>query len=1316
MHALPGTRKMVAALAVAAGLAWLAPATAHAWPVVRTSSVHLLFYSVGEYSPNRTQDGISSRGEFGLDPTGSGTTQGGYWPRGTVDNYIYNAGMEAAGVVGGSKPANPWGGDTIMVKCFDPIGTQRHCEEVQPVYISSNPDDAANWPEAALVPQGDTTEALFDPLLRGKVAASQGDASWIVWDGDPLLIAGRQHPLGLLAEYRAMGWNYPSGNEDIIYITLVFHNITSTNAADYTADRPAIQAIALQKAADFQSLNNAHFGVTLPAGGYTIDPLYAAWASDEDVGNPNNNYTSVNLPFAMFYAYEAPFSKTGQGGAVFDPAIFGPPFFPGFGFIGFKYLSGPTGVGQIQLFTATTNGGSLPDPNNSQRLFRIFAGQPTTADGSCNIAGDPTETHVCFVSSDHGRDIRSYASSAPLSLAPGEFKSIVVAAIYAAPVAIPGFTPTSTTDVKPGNPVWTESADSMSVYNGLNEIDSLTGFLQYTGGLTNPDESKHIPVQGDFRSVKGSLLDKALVAQNVFDHHFLLPFAPDPPSFFLIPGEGQVTILWKPSPSEATGDAFFAVASSATTTNPDGSTSPNALYDPNYRKFDVEGYRIYRGRTDNPTTMTLLKQFDYAGTVLSDYAGIVQNPDYPNCAPELGPQYTGSACPANFSKITPGVQSTVHVDYDLDESNGPIVQVLPGGRTTLSSGDVIVIPSGSSPDTLITGGNSGKQALSNSGVPFVFTDKEGACSKCGVADNVQYFYAVTAFDVNSLVSGPASLESAPVTKSVVVAAPAGNYNNAGTLTVTVNGRNGALTDKTAPTIDKTTGEFDKKALPADGLSLSLGSFATQVLKGTGSATMTYDSTVLSGELVFNDYFTVTAGSSSSTIAVPFNVGAFDAASSVYSQSGSFTAINIDPSQAAVYGGGSGYTLAGAYSVHRIVPHAVTNQLRACLFGGVAGPNDGNCLFQGPRWFSGANEDTPDPTVATPLNGATGSTSIPAEGISNAGSLPGVVGIVHEDAYGWYSGTQWRDKQYVMEPFVTAADYDLYWGSGGKIDSVIDITHDEPVPFDPRAVNSWGVLNSTSVAGAGSEDQRGDVLTTEDFTCVTPIRDYTGTGCSQPAVPLSNTAVPGQIAITLGSQTASRTAPVEPNAGFALYIKGRIFLFELQGGALPSSGTMWTMRDFAGTIYGGHNAAVGDLGPYAFYPAPYRPFNAPGAAVKLTYNVSNELAAVDEASLAAVHTVPDPYYVRSAYDISGISKVINFVNVPVGATIRIYSSSGVLVRVLTNTSTTNSGIVPWDVRNRSNQFVASGVFFYNVEGNGHNVTKRMTIVDFATNAQ
>ena len=112
-----------------------------------------------------------------------------------------------------------------------------------------------------------------------------------------------------------------------------------------------------------------------------------------------------------------------------------------------------------------------------------------------------------------------------------------------------------------------------------------------------------------------SLLHKAQVAQAVFQNRFLVPEAPEPPLFFAVPGDGKVTIAWEKSNTEAIGDPYFQVSSDVTTT----------LYDPNYREFDVEGYRIWRGRSQ--ANMKVIAQFDYAGAgnTMTDFTGIVCN-------------------------------------------------------------------------------------------------------------------------------------------------------------------------------------------------------------------------------------------------------------------------------------------------------------------------------------------------------------------------------------------------------------------------------------------------------------------------------------------------------------------------------------------------------------------------------------------------------------------------------------------------------------------------------------------------------------------
>ena len=96
----------------------------------------------------------------------------------------------------------------------------------------------------------------------------------------------------------------------------------------------------------------------------------------------------------------------------------------------------------------------------------------------------------------------------------------------------------------------------------------------------------------------------------------------------------------------------------------------------------------------------------------------------------------------------------------------------------------------------------------------------------------------------------------------------------------------------------------------------------------------------------------------------------------------------------------------------------------------------------------------------------------------------------------------------------------------------------------------------------------------------------------------------------------------------------------------------------------------------------------------------------------MHTVPDPYYVTNGFEQSPDNKIIKFVNLPANAIIRIYSSSGVLVALMEHNSTTFGGDETWNVRNRNNQVVASGVYFYHVEAGNARRVGRFTVVNFA----
>jgi hypothetical protein len=188
-------------------------------------------------------------------------------------------------------------------------------------------------------------------------------------------------------------------------------------------------------------------------------------------------------------------------------------------------------------------------------------------------------------------------------------------------------------------------------------------------------------------------------------------------------------------------------------------------------------------------------------------------------------------------------------------------------------------------------------------------------------------------------------------------------------------------------------------------------------------------------------------------------------------------------------------------------------------------------------------------------------------------------------------------------------------------------------------------------------------------------------------------------------------------GFLFYIVGDLFAMQMT--ALPAEGTVWSMRTYSGAITGGKGPGSGDTGqPYRFTPA-VNPFTAVGATVKVEFGVVNQVNAATRNDLSRVHTVPDPYYVQSAYEASTDQKILKFVGLPEKAIIRIYSVSGVLVRMLehdgsryNSTSRAQGSEFDWDLRNRNNQVVASGVYFYHIEAGDARRVGRFTVVNFA----
>jgi hypothetical protein len=191
--------------------------------------------------------------------------------------------------------------------------------------------------------------------------------------------------------------------------------------------------------------------------------------------------------------------------------------------------------------------------------------------------------------------------------------------------------------------------------------------------------------------------------------------------------------------------------------------------------------------------------------------------------------------------------------------------------------------------------------------------------------------------------------------------------------------------------------------------------------------------------------------------------------------------------------------------------------------------------------------------------------------------------------------------------------------------------------------------------------------------------------------------------------------VADGSGIAIVINGEVFIMKMA--AIPPAGRVWHLRAITGSMTATCTPELGpvmtDCSNYTFTPPTLRPSRAPGLTYQVTVSQSYSVDSTVAGDLSRVHTVPDPYYVTNSLEITPNTKILKFVNLPNRAIVRIYSVSGVLVQVLTLNDVTGGGELTWNLRNRNNQFVASGVYFYHVEGpDGQTKVGRFTVVNFA----
>ncbi|HMB89434.1 MAG TPA: T9SS type A sorting domain-containing protein [Rhodothermales bacterium] len=97
-------------------------------------------------------------------------------------------------------------------------------------------------------------------------------------------------------------------------------------------------------------------------------------------------------------------------------------------------------------------------------------------------------------------------------------------------------------------------------------------------------------------------------------------------------------------------------------------------------------------------------------------------------------------------------------------------------------------------------------------------------------------------------------------------------------------------------------------------------------------------------------------------------------------------------------------------------------------------------------------------------------------------------------------------------------------------------------------------------------------------------------------------------------------------------------------------------------------------------------------------------ALQEASLDEIGIVPNPYKGASTYEVSNLSDLVRFTNMPEEATIRVFTLSGSLIRTLVKSGPERT--LEWDLQTEAALPIASGIYLVHVEvpGVGSKVIK------------
>jgi len=772
-----------------------------------------------------------------------------------------------------------------------------------------------------------------------------------------------------------------------------------------------------------------------------------------------------------------------------------------------------------------------------------------------------------------------------------------------------------------------------------------------------------IPLFNNFVAVRAAV-------QGVFDAGFLVPTAPPSPQVELIPGDHQVTIVWDAAPVTAV-NPFAKVALDPFLRDESGTPNPDA---PGLGVFLEEGQIVFVPALDVPNTTQGFVTAAEAGLTGAEVTNPLFDPDF------VIQDFEGFRVYRSETGNVDDAELIAQFDLNNDITEGEFC--IEG--TTVPA----VLEPGEEPVAVLCTETQFFPIGTNTGLAFGVTDRGGVfpdpSNGPGLINGIPVYYAVTSFSVNcGVVSVPTipeeflggldvpgaclTLESGKNLNPATPRSNASSFVAAGEAQLNALQSDGSVCDVSEPTatIDLATGEY------LDWMNCSNAVVGANVAKfrdvniPEAEVFFVVDSLEESPAHPYGGAYTLALGhrrvwfhwedaSGNLSSLIQPNVGFYDACYdfTVFCEDVVSFAVDTDASD--------------------VGPDASVDLIIATDFSAAEDlVVNGSSLALGDLGGTGTGGADGGPNGrALVVDGSSLGTRV---------IVGNPRGITNSRAYA------------LAGPYAMGGEsYELTWSvSGGTYTGTM------------RSLVSGNVIpEGGQPKGPANPSTPEDFILGYNWGFIPPgdpatVRATIGIG-DFPAGPMTNT-----ISLTSGT-TFAILVP-----GQAVYVEGIT--------DLPEDGDVWQIilvsgwdRGVAASLdFGRSPKTFAHPGPFTFEdintafeegtdPGPVDIFRGivdgyPGAKWRLSLSGgSNELANAD---LQQIRVVPNPFIAANEITRGEGRQRILFTNLPPQATIRIYTISGNLVRILEHGD--GSGTEEWDVRTRFDLLVASGNYYYHV---------------------